>query len=93
MAWTCTTMLTLPPLLPVPALPVPALPPLAVWQHSPEVNPTQPGWYVCRWRAEFPEARMYWDGVWWCVVDGDTGEMRRLEHINIKSWGCQWRTP
>lgn len=86
-------MLTIPPLLPVlpvPVLAMPKLPPLAVWQRSPDVNPTQPGWYVCRWRIEFPEAHMYWDGVWWCVeIDN---QMQRLAHVNIKNWSCEWRS-
>lgn len=92
--------LNLPP-LPVGALaPLPAFPPpLPVlklpdpWHTSPATNPSKPGWYPCRWRIEFPEARMYWDGVWWCTADPATGELRRLEHINIRNWSCEWCSP
>ena len=83
-------MSLLPPPLPLPALlPIPILPPPAIWHRSPTVNPTAAGWYVCRWRVEFPECRMYWDGVWWCVQDGAT--LRRLEQININNWSCEWK--
>lgn len=81
------------------ALSVPVLPmlePLRVgvsvgaWRRSPDVNPTVPGWYVTRWRAEHPEARLYWDGVWWCRADAD-GVLHQLQHQNIKNWSCEWK--
>lgn len=92
--------LNLPP-LPVAALAPPPLPvlrvalaplaPVVQWSVSPAVNPAKPGWCVCRWRVEFPECRMYWDGVWWCTADAATGELARLERINITNWSCEWR--
>lgn len=87
--------MNLPPLIPPPLLPpLAALPPLKppqLWKRSPDANPTAPGWYVTRWRAEFPEARLYWDGVWWCIeIDN---HLQRLAHVNIRNWSCEWKTP
>lgn len=71
-------------------LPPPVLAPINVWSRCPDVNPTRPGWYVTRWRAEFPEAKLYWDGVWWCRAD-EHGELHQLAHANIKNWSCEWK--
>lgn len=82
--------------MPVPERPdlqqiaLPKLAPLTVWRRSPDVNPTVPGWYVTRWRAEHPEARLYWDGVWWCRADAD-GVLHQLQHQSIKNWSCEWK--
>lgn len=100
--------MNLPPLpLPIlrtalPSLPVLAMPPLpaptparaAPWPRSPDQNPTKAGWYITRWRTEFPESRLYWDGVWWCCeIENATGarDLQRLAHVNIKNWSCEWR--
>lgn len=77
--------------LPIMPLALAPLPPLQLWRTSPDENPTEPGWYLTRWRIEYPEARLYWDGVWWCVeIDN---HMQRLSHVNIRNWSCEWKRP
>lgn len=80
------------PVVPLAPPPLPKLPEPNPWKVSPDVNPTAPGWYVTRWRIEFPESDLYWDGVWWAVADPATGELRRLERLNVRNWSCEWKS-